>query len=85
MNRSSFEDRLDDLAATAIGLVEDIRHDRPAAHRTLDAMSHLELRQVACTLAAMVDPSVPLNVMAWWRLDLPVQRTAEPDQKAVAA
>lgn len=81
----TFEHRLDDLAGTAIGLVDDIRHDRPAAHRTLAAMSHLELRQVASVLASMVDPSVPWNVMAWWRLELPTQRVPEPDRTEVAA
>lgn len=74
----SFEHRLDDLAATAMGLVDDIRTDRPAAHRTLAAMTHLELQQVACVLAAMADSSVPFNVMAWWRLN-PVPALSEEE------
>ena len=81
----TFEHRLDGLAGTAIGLVADIRHDRPAAHRTLAAMSHLELRQLACALAAMVDPDVPFAQMAWWRLELPTQRVPAPDRTGVAA
>lgn len=64
----SFEDRLDDLAATALTLVADIRDDRPAAHRTLHAMSRIEVEQVACVLAAMCDPNLNLPAVAWWRL-----------------
>lgn len=58
----------DRLAATACMLVQDIRNDRDAAHRTLAAMDRLELEQVTCVLAAMVDPDINLNVMAWWRV-----------------
>lgn len=63
----TLEDR---LASDALSLVQDIRFDRLAAHRTLRAMDRLELEQVACALAAMVDPSVRFNVLAWWRVDI---------------
>lgn len=59
---------LDDLAALALDMVGLIRDDRDAAHRTVARLSHLELEQLACVLAAMVDPDKPMSELAWWRL-----------------
>lgn len=61
---SDLEDR---LAAQALLLAADMRQDLGAVHRTVAAMDRLELEQVCCVLAAMVDVSKSLSAMAWWR------------------
>ncbi len=66
LDMATLEDR---LAAEALALVQDIRFDRAAAHRAVHAMDRLQLEQVACVLAAMVDPNVRFNVLAWWRVE----------------
>lgn len=57
----------DRVAAQALALVGDIREDVDAAHRTVRALPRLELEQVACVLAAMVDDHKKIDDMAWWR------------------
>jgi hypothetical protein len=64
----------DRLAAQALALTSDIRDDLGAAHRALRALSRLELEQLCCVLAAMVPVDVPLQQLAWWRLDTPQVR-----------
>jgi hypothetical protein len=59
----------DRLAAQALALTSDIRDDLGAAHRALRALPRLELEQLCCVLAAMVPVDVPLQQLAWWRLD----------------
>jgi DNA-binding CsgD family transcriptional regulator len=61
----------DRLAAQALGLASDMRYDLAAAHRSVRALSRLEVEQVCCVLAAMVPVDVPLQQLAWWRLDTP--------------
>lgn len=78
----SFANREDDLAATAIMLVADIRTDPPAVHRALAAMSHLELRQVACVLAAMAPDDAQFNQIAWWRLRAVDQQSTQHQEEA---
>lgn len=58
----------DDLLDTALRLVDLVRDDLDAAHRTTAALTHLELRQVVCVLAAMVDPDASVSQLAWWRV-----------------
>jgi hypothetical protein len=65
---ADLEDR---LAAQALGLASDMRYDLAAAHRSVRALSRLEVEQVCCVLAAMVPVDVPLQQLAWWRLDTP--------------
>jgi hypothetical protein len=60
----TIEDR---LAGQALQLVTDVRDDLAAAHRTVRVLDHLELEQLCCVLAAMVDPTKTLAQMAWWR------------------
>lgn len=57
----------DQLLVDAIALAMDIRDDLAQAHRTIRSLDRLRLEQVCVALAAMVDPNVPLPVMAWWR------------------
>lgn len=60
----------------ALGLAHDIHDDVAAVHRALRAMDRLELEQVACVLAAMVDPLRNMESMAWWN-KLPSARRDE--------
>lgn len=62
--KPELEDR---LFAQALMLAHDMRDDVGAVHRTLRAMDRLELEQVTCVLAAMVDVRRSMDVMAWWR------------------
>lgn len=64
---SDLTDLEDHLAAQALALAVDIREDLGAAHRTVRALDRLELEQVCCVLAAMVDVSASFPAMAWWR------------------
>lgn len=57
----------DQLLVEAITVAMDMREDLRAAHLRLRQMDRLRLEQVACVLAAMVDPNIKLPVMAWWR------------------
>jgi hypothetical protein len=57
----------DQLLVDAIALAMDIRDDLAQAHRTIHSLERLRLEQVCVALAAMVDPNLPLPVMAWWR------------------
>jgi hypothetical protein len=63
----TLEELEDRLAAAALGLATDMREDLGAAHRSVRAMDRLELEQVACVLAAMVDVNRSFASMAWWR------------------
>jgi hypothetical protein len=64
----------DRLAAQALALTSDIRDDLGAAHRSVRVLPRLELEQLCCVLAAMVPVDVPLQQLAWWRLDTPQVR-----------
>lgn len=57
----------DRVAAAALELVRDVREDLAQAKRTVAHASHLELQQLAITLAAMVDVNAKFSVIAWWR------------------
>lgn len=61
---AALEDR---LAAQALSLAMDMREDLGAAHRTVRYLSRLELEQLCCVLAAMVDVNKSFAAMAWWR------------------
>lgn len=63
----TIEDR---LAGQALALAADIRDDVASVHRTVRYLDRLELEQVCCVLAAMVDINAPFDRMAWWRLQL---------------
>jgi hypothetical protein len=63
----TIEDR---LAAQALILAADIRDDVALVHRTVRYLDRLELEQLCCVLAAMVDVNTPFDQMAWWRLQL---------------
>jgi hypothetical protein len=64
----------DRLAGQALALTSDIRDDLGAAHRAVRVLPRLELEQLCCVLAAMVPVDVPLQQLAWWRLDTPQVR-----------
>lgn len=57
----------DQLLVDAIALAMDIRDDLAQAHRAVRSLERLRLEQICVALGAMVDPNVPLPVMAWWR------------------
>jgi len=57
----------DQLLVDAIALAMDVRDDLATAHRTVRHLDRGRLEQLCCALAAMVDPNLPLPVMAWWR------------------
>lgn len=57
----------DRLLAQAITFAMDMREDLAAAHRTVRHLDRADLEALTCTLGAMVDPNLPLPVMAWWR------------------
>lgn len=65
----------DRLLAQAIAFAMDVREDLLAAHRTVRYLDRDELEALTCALGAMVDPNLPLPVMAWWR-SLPQSREA---------
>lgn len=56
----------DELLHTALQLADYLRRDVPAAHRITAQLDRLELEQVCCVLAALVDPDWSPTV-AWWR------------------
>ncbi len=57
----------DQLLVDAIAIAMDVRDDLAQAHRTVHSLERDRLEQVCVALAAMVDPNIPLPVMAWWR------------------
>jgi len=57
----------DRLLAQAIAFAMDMREDLAAAHRTVRYLDRADLEALTCALGAMVDPNLPLPVMAWWR------------------
>lgn len=61
------EEHEDALFAEARQIVDDVRHQLHAAHLRLRVADRLHLEQLACVLAAMVDPHTSPEVMAWWR------------------
>ena len=61
-------DEEDQLLVDAIAVAMDVRDDLAQAHRTIRSLERLRLEQICVALAAMVDPNVPLPVMAWWRV-----------------
>ena len=58
----------DQLLVDAIAVAMDIRDDLAQAHRTVRSLERARLEQICVALGAMVDPNVPLPVMAWWRV-----------------
>lgn len=60
-------DEEDQLLVDAIALAMDVRDDLRAAHLKVLHVERRQLERLAITLAAMVDPNIPLPVMAWWR------------------
>jgi hypothetical protein len=58
----------DQLLVDAIALAMDVRDDLAAAHRTIRHADRTQLERLTVALAAMVDPNIPLPVMAWWRV-----------------
>lgn len=58
----------DQLLVDAIALAMDVREDLAAAHRAIRHADRSRLEQLTVALAAMVDPNIPLPVMAWWRV-----------------
>lgn len=57
----------DQLLLEAIEFAMDMREDLTAAHRRVRHLDRARLEHMACVLGAMVDPNIPLPVMAWWR------------------
>lgn len=57
----------DQLLVDAIALSMDVREDLAAAHRRVAYADRRQLERLCIALAAMVDPNIPLPVMAWWR------------------
>jgi hypothetical protein len=67
------EDRSRQLIAWACELVNRVREVEPERNRTwIAALSPTDQRDVLITLAAMVDPSVPLSVQLGWTFPLAV-------------
>lgn len=69
------DERAERLLLHALTLADDIREDLAAAHRVIRGMDRLDLEGLACVLAALVPPDIPVDQLAWWRLPHPV-RTA---------
>lgn len=62
------DQRADLLLLHALTLADDIRDDLDAAHRALRAMDRIDLEGLACVLAALVPPDIPVDQLAWWRV-----------------
>jgi hypothetical protein len=56
----------DELWTSAIRFAMLVRDDVSVLHRELGFLSRLELEQVCCVLAAMVNVSLPISEIVWW-------------------
>lgn len=69
-------DEEDQLLLDSIALAMEVRDDLGTAQRRIRYADRTQLERFAITLAAMVDPDVPLHQMAWWRDLAPEAREA---------
>lgn len=67
------------LLLHALTLADDIRDDLAAAHRALRSMDRIDLEGLACVLAALVPPDIPVDQLAWWRVVHVAPSRREPE------